>query len=479
MTPHADTPDPLTRELAEIVGVRHVVTAPEELEPHLLDWRGRYRGSARCLVRPGCTEEVAAVVTACARSGVPIVPQGGHTGLVGAGVPLDDDRTVIVSTARLNRIRDLDTVDNTVTVEAGCILQTIQEAAADADRLFPLSLAAEGSCQIGGNLATNAGGLNVLRYGSARAQVLGLEVVLADGRVWDGLRRLRKDNTGYDLKQLFIGSEGTLGIITAAVLRLYPRPRETATALVAVRDAQAGLDILNRLQAATAHAVSSCELIPRLGIELARRHLDAPCPLPPDNDWYILLEVAGGHGDGGLKRSLEDTLMAAYEAGEALDAAPAENVGQARDFWVLREAIVEAQRLEGASIKHDIAVPVSSIPAFLERALETVRSMIPGVRPMPFGHLGDGSLHFNLTLPEGAGGEDFMARAKSVSPVVHDIVREFGGTISAEHGVGQMKISENARLKSPVEIEMMQAMKRALDPRNIMNPGKVLPPSPE
>ena len=471
------TADPLRARLAEVVGAERVVTDAEALAPHLIDWRGRFRGRARVLVRPGTTAEVAAVVEACAAAGAPIVPQGGHTGLVGGGVPDTEGRAVILSTSRLNRVRAVDTANDTLTAEAGCVLQDLQAAAERADRLFPLSLAAEGTCQIGGNLATNAGGLNVLRYGSARAQVLGLEVVLPDGRVWDGLRGLRKDNTGYDLKQLFIGSEGTLGIITAAVLRLYPRPRERATAVATLRDVQAGLDVLAAIQAATAQSCVSCELLPRLGIDLARRHVaGVRDPVPTPGAWSLLVEVAGGTGDGGLRSALEDTLAEAHAQGWITDAVLAETEAQRSDFWHLREAIVEAQRHEGGSIKHDIAVPVSQVPAFLDAALARVAELIPGVRPVPFGHLGDGNLHFNLTQPEDAARETFLARWDAINAEVHDLVHRFGGSISAEHGLGQLKVAENARFKPAVEIEMMQHLKRAFDPHNLMNPGKVVAP---
>lgn len=477
MSKRAAPADGLPDRLAEAVGAEHVVTDAEALAPHLLDWRRRYRGTARCLVAPANTQETAAVVRACAEAGAPIVPQGGHTSLVGGSTPLADGRAVILATRRMRRIRAVDTANDTITVEAGCILQHVQEAADAADRLFPLSLAAEGLCQIGGNLATNAGGNNVLRYGNAREQVLGLEVVLPDGRVWDGLRRLRKDNTGYDLKQLFIGAEGTLGVITAAVLRLYPKARETATALAAVRDVEAALALLNEVQAATGHCVVSFELMPRHGIDFAVRHVEgARDPLDGRPAWCVLVEVAGGTGDGALAAALERSLMAAYEAGRVSDAVPAESAGQRAAFWHLREAVVEAQRHEGASIKHDVAVPVGAVPAFLARALAEVEALIPGVRPVPFGHLGDGNLHFNLTQPEGADADAFLARWAEVNTAVHDIAHAFGGSISAEHGVGRMKVEEIARYKPAVEIDMMRALKRTLDPQNIMNPGKVAIP---
>jgi len=471
------TEDALLDRLCAAVGARYVETDPDALAPHLIDWRKRYRGTARARVRPGSTHEVAAVVAACAAAGTPIVPQGGETGLVGGGVPDPSGTAVILATDRLNRVRAVDPANNTMTVEAGCILQHLQETAEAHDRLFPLSLAAEGICRIGGNLATNAGGLNVLKYGTARDQVLGLEVVLADGSVWDGLRRLRKDNTGYDLKQLFIGAEGTLGIITAAVLRLYPRPLETATAFAGVADVESALAVLNRVQDATGHAASSFELIHRRGVELAEKHVSgARDPLGAPHPWTVLVEVTGGVGDGGLRAGLEDALMAAHEAGEIADVVLAENAGQARVFWHLREAVVEAQRHEGASIKHDIAVPVSAVPAFLAAALPAVEAMIPGVRPVPFGHLGDGNLHFNLTQPEGADAQAFLAQWEAVNARVHDLVHAHGGTVSAEHGVGQLKLAEIARFKPPEEMAMLRSVKQALDPHDLMNPGRVVAP---
>jgi FAD/FMN-containing dehydrogenase len=470
-----DPTDPLLSRLAEIVGARHATADPAALEPYLHDWRGRYHGAARALVSPGSTQEMAQAVAACAEAGVPMVPQGGHTGLVGGGTPFEDGRAVILSTARLTRVREVDAANNTMTVEAGCILQTLQETADAHDRLFPLSLAAEGTCQIGGNLATNAGGVNVLRYGNAREQVLGLEVVLPDGRVWDGLRRLRKDNTGYDLKQLFVGAEGTLGVITAAVLKLQPKPRETATAFCAVRDPEAALELLDRCQGATGQGLTSFEIIPRIGLDLALKHVDGTVdPLEARHAWYVLTEARGGTGDGRLGEALEAGLMEAYEAGLVLDAAPAGNAGQAQAFWHLREAVVEAQRHEGGSIKHDVSVPVSAVPAFLERATARVAEMIPGIRPVPFGHLGDGNIHFNLTQPEDSDKQAFLDRWDEVNAAVHDIVVDLGGSISAEHGLGRMKVAEAARFKSPVELDLMRSLKRTLDPHNLMNPGKVV-----
>ena len=462
-------------KIEAIVGGAGLITDAEAMAPHLNELRGRFQGYAQCIVRPASTAEVAEVVRLCAEAGTAIVPQGGNTGLVAGGIPFEDGRAVVINLGRMNNIRALDTANDTITVEAGCILHDVQQAAAAAGRLFPVSLGAEGSCQIGGNISTNAGGIQVLRYGNMREQVLGLEVVLPDGRVWDGLRALRKDNTGYDLKQLFIGGEGTLGVITAAVLRLHPRPRERASAFAAVRDLDAAVDLLGRMRSAVGDAVTSFELFPRLGIDLALARVPGTQdPLAGRYDWYVLVEITSG-GGGDLQGSLEITLAAALEDGLVPDATIAANQAQAESFWRLREIMVEAQKSVGGSIKHDIAVPVSAVPAFIARASAAVTALIPGIRPVPFGHLGDGNIHFNLTQPEGADKAAYLARWEEVNRVVHDIVAEFSGSISAEHGIGRMKVEENRHYKSAVEIELMQKVKAALDPQGIMNPGKVVP----
>ena len=462
-------------ELRSLLGERGLVTDAEAMPPYLEDWRGLADGKAVAIARPATTEEVAAVVRWCAETGTAAVPQGGVTGLVNASAPHGPRAVLVLSLDRMNRVLEVDPVTMTLTAEAGCILQQAQEAAAAEGLRLPLRIGAEGSARLGGNLATNAGGNLTIRYGNTRELCLGLEVVLPDGRVLDELKRLRKDNTGYDLKQLFVGAEGTLGIITAATLKLQPQPLETATAFCAVRDVAAALELLGRCQQATAQSLTSFELIPRMGIELSLKHVRGSVdPLAGAYAWYVLVEAKGGHGDGGLKSALEDALMRAYEDGLVLDAAPAESAGQAQAFWHLREAVVEAQRHEGGSIKHDIAVPVSSVPAFLEDATAKVEELIPGIRPVPFGHLGDGNLHFNLTQPEDADTQAFLARWEEVNAAVHDIVARYRGSISAEHGIGQMKVAENARFKPPVELELMRAIKRTLDPHNIMNPGKVV-----
>jgi D-lactate dehydrogenase (cytochrome) len=470
-----DTDGALIDAIAKAVGAKGLITDPGEMAPHLEELRGRYRGAALALVKPASTAEVAEVVSLAAAAKMPVVPQGGNTGLVGGQVPPEHGRALLVNLSRMNRIRSLDPVDSTITVEAGCLLASVQAAAAEAERLFPLSLAAEGSCQIGGNLSTNAGGIHVLRYGNMRELVLGLEVVLPDGRVWDGLRRLRKDNTGYDLKQLFIGAEGTLGIITTAVLRLFPAPAQKATAFIGLAQVEHAMAILERARALAGDQLDCVELMPRLGLEFTLRHIpDTTDPLSDPHPWYLLLELAGGKAGDHLAETLEALLAEAYDDGLIGDAALAASAAQTAAFWRLREGMSEAQKPEGGSIKHDISVPVSRIPEFLARAVPLVEEMIPGVRPVPFGHLGDGNLHFNLTQPAGGNREAFLDRWEEVSRAVHELVMEMGGSISAEHGIGRMKVEEMKHFKSAVEIELMARIKAALDPDNLMNPGKVI-----
>jgi D-lactate dehydrogenase (cytochrome) len=470
-----DTDGALIDAIAKAVGSKGLITDPGEMAPHLEELRGRYRGAALALVKPASTAEVAEVVGLAAAAKMPVVPQGGNTGLVGGQVPPEHGRALLVNLSRMNRIRRLDPVDSTITVEAGCLLASVQAAAAEAGRLFPLSLAAEGSCQIGGNLSTNAGGIHVLRYGNMRELVLGLEVVLPDGRVWDGLRRLRKDNTGYDLKQLFIGAEGTLGIITTAVLRLFPAPAQKATAFIGLARVEHAMAILERTRALAGEQLDCVELMPRLGLEFTLRHIpDTTDPLGDPHPWYLLLELASGKAGDHLAETLEALLAEAYDDGLIGDAALAASAAQTAAFWRLREGMSEAQKPEGGSIKHDISVPVSRIPEFLARAIPLVEEMVPGVRPVPFGHLGDGNLHFNLTQPAGGDREAFLARWEEVNRAVHELVMEMGGSISAEHGIGRMKVEEMKHFKSAVEIELMARVKAALDPDNLMNPGKVV-----
>ncbi len=461
--------------IREAVGPKGIVDDPDALAPYLKEWRGNFQGQTELVVRPSTTEETAAVVTACAEAGIGIVPQSGNTGLVGGACPHEDGHEIILSTDRLNRIRSVDPVNDTLTAEAGVILQNIQETAAAADRLFPLSLAAEGSCRIGGNLSTNAGGTGVLRYGNARDLVLGLEVVLPDGRIWDGLRDLRKDNTGYDLKQLFIGAEGTLGVITAAVLKLFPRPRQTATAFAGIRDPEAGITLLNRAREAAGDAVTACEIIPRIGLEFALRHVVGTVdPLEGHYDWYLLLEFTSPVADAPLADWMEALLERGLEDGLVLDATVAASQAQSSKLWHIREAIVEGQRSEGGSIKHDVSVPVARTAEMIAEVSAAVESRLPGIRPVPFGHLGDGNIHFNLTQPVGADRKAYLARWHEFNEIVHGIVVGMGGSISAEHGIGRLKRTELAERKSAVEMELMRRIKTAVDPQGIMNPGKVI-----
>jgi len=468
-------PETVLDRLRAVVGPKGWTSDPAEMEPWLKSWRDNWRGAVPLIVRPATTAEVAEAVRICAETGTPIVPQGGNTGLTGASQPHDDMSEIILSTSRLNRIREFDLANDTVTVEAGCVLATIQAAARQHDRLFPLSLAAEGSCQIGGNLSTNAGGTQVLRYGNARNLVLGVEVVLPDGRVWDGLRGLRKDNTGYDLKQLFIGAEGTLGIITAAVLKLFPRSTDVATALVATPDPEAAVALLSRARAAFGEQVTTFELMQRIALDFALRHVPGVVdPLAETHPWYVLLEVGGQGAPGGLAERMAGFLAEAAEAGEARDAAIAASEAQAQALWKIREAIPEAQNHEGASIKHDVSVPLSRIGEFLRRGEAALEKAYPGVRVVAFGHVGDGNMHFNPAQPLSADKAAFAAEREAVNRIVHDLAVSLGGSISAEHGLGRLRMAEAERYKPPVELDLMRTIKRALDPANIMNPGKVV-----
>lgn len=473
----------LIERLSAIVGAENVLTDAAAMAPYLVDWRGRYHGAARCIVRPGNAEEVAAIVRVCLAAGVPIVPQGGNTSHCGASVPDTSGTAVIVSLSRMNRIREVDAANNTMTVEAGCVLQTIQAAARAAGRLFPLSLAAEGSCQIGGNLSTNAGGVQVLRYGNARELALGLEVVLPSGEIWHGLRGLRKDNTGYDLKQLFIGAEGTLGIITAAVIKLFPLPGAVATAWLSIDSPAAAVRLLGELQARFGAALTACELISDISLGLVLKHIPGaqpPLAASPDDPhasrtpWHLLIELSGTGEEADLRVACEAFLAAALEKGWIDDAVLAQSGEQAARLWDLRERLSEAQKIEGFSIKHDVSVPVSRIGEFVERAGAALQAAYPGIRIVAFGHVGDGNLHYNQSKPEAAENAEFMAAQPDVNRIVHDIVDALGGSISAEHGIGQLKRGELAHYKSAVEMEMMRAIKRTFDPLGLMNPGKVL-----
>jgi FAD/FMN-containing dehydrogenase len=445
--------------LREIVGKSNVLTAPEDTKPYFTDWRKQYSAAAECVVRPANTAEVARVVARCAREGVAVVPQGGNTGLVGGSVPTGKRREIVLALGRLNRIRNLDALNDTVTVEAGCVLAEVQRAAERVERLFPLSLAAEGSCQIGGNLSTNAGGVNVLRYGNAREQVLGLEVVLPDGRVWDGLRALRKDNTGYDLKHLFLGAEGTLGVITAAVLRLYPRPTARATAWIALASPREAVELLSILRGRLGDRLNAFELVSRTCLEAVLKHVaGSRDPLPQSHPWYVLAEL----GDSGPTEALRTRVAESLEGREAVLAQSEE---QSRQLWRIRESIPEAQF---TNVKHDISVAVSQTPEFIERAGRALHSVFPNVQPYVFGHVGDGNLHYNV------GPEALLAQRQAVSAIVYRAVDELGGSISAEHGLGQLKREAIRDHKPAIELELMRALKQTLDPAGLMNPGKVL-----
>ena len=468
-------------KLRAIVGDKGLITDAAGKHPYLTDWRDNYLGTALAVVRPTTTDEVAAVVKLCAAEGVAVVPQGGNTGLVGGGMPQEDGREIVLSLNRMNRIVEIDEIGYSMTVEAGVILKTIQETAAAHDRLFPLSLAAEGSCTIGGNLSTNAGGVQVLHYGNTRHLVLGLEVVTPSGEVWNGLRALKKDNTGYDLRDLYLGAEGTLGIITKAVLKLWPKPRDVATSWIAVPSPQAAVDLLSGAHAASEDNVTSCELMARQGVDFVLKHIPgANDPLAERHDWYVLLEWSStrarrdGANETGLREKMETYLGEAMEQGLVLDAAIAQNEAQGRAFWALRENHSEAQKREGPSIKHDISVAVSKIPAFMTEGLAAMKKALPDCRPVPFGHVGDGNLHFNCQSPPGWDKKRFKEHGEAISGAVYDLVVGYGGSISAEHGIGRLKVDDLAHYRSRIELDTMRSIKRALDPQNLMNPGKIV-----
>ena len=456
----------LQNRLGDIVGAGNVLAAAADVKPYFTDWRKQYSAAAECVVRPGSTAEISRVVALCARENIAVVPQGGNTGLSGGSVPSGARREIVLSLSRMNRIREIDPLNDTLTVEAGCVLAAVQSAAEDAGRFFPLSLAAEGSCQIGGNLSTNAGGVNVLRYGMARDQVLGLEVVLPDGQVWNGLRGLRKDNTGYDLKQLFLGAEGTLGIITAAVLRLHPKPTASATAWIALDHPRGAVELLAALRERLGERLSAFELISRACLEAVLVHAkDLQDPLPAAHPWYVLAELADSGDAAALRERVESALTDCAEVGALRDAVLAQSLAQARALWRIRESIPEAQF---TNVKHDVSVPVSKTPELIERVQAGLDKTFPGAKPYVFGHVGDGNLHYNI------GPASLLERRAEVNRIVYDAVSSLGGSISAEHGLGQLKREELLRHKSPVEVELMRTLKRALDPKGLMNPGKVV-----
>jgi FAD/FMN-containing dehydrogenase len=466
---------PLSNELIAkfraIVGDKYAVTDPADIAPYTTEERDLFRGRSPLVLRPGSTAEVAAICKLANEHRIALVPQGGNTGLVGGQTPHNGE--VVVSLRRLDKIREVDTASNTMTCEAGVILQVAQQRAADVDRLFPLSLGAEGSCTIGGNLSTNAGGTAALAYGVAREMALGLEVVLADGRVLNALSKLKKDNTGYDLRNLFIGAEGTLGIITAATLRLFPKPRAVETAYVGLKSPAQALKLLEISQNEAASSLTSFELLADIAVDFSIRHgINVRDPLNTKHPWYVLMELSSVRADA--RAALESILSQAMEQGIVDDAVIAANLSQRQSFWKLRDEMSAAQKPEGGSIKHDISVPVAAVPAFIAEANAAVVKLIPGSRPVPFGHLGDGNIHYNVSQPVGGDTADFMARWHEVNKVVFDIVLRMGGSISAEHGIGVLKRDELPDVKDKVAIELMRSFKALLDPKGIMNPGKVL-----
>jgi FAD/FMN-containing dehydrogenase len=469
--PSQDTIDALVR----IVGEEHAIRDAEAMTPYLVEWRDRYRGKAALVLKPGETEEVSAILEHANATRTAIVPQGGNTGLVGGQIPFETGHEVVVSLERLNRVRDIDLASNTMTVEAGLVLALAQQVAASAGRLFPLSLASEGSCQIGGVLATNAGGIAVLAYGSARDLAFGLEVVLADGRVWNGLKSLRKDNSGYDLKDLFIGSEGTLGIITAAVLRLFPKPAEILTCMAAMSALESAPAFFARVLERAGPMLTAFEIMPRIGVDFVLRHgSGVRDPFPSPYPWYVLFELTSPFEGDGLRRLAETLLNEGIETGEIDNAVIASSLTQAAELWRLRELMSEVQKEEGGSIKHDVAVPVARVPELVARANQLVELMIPGARPVPFGHLGDGNIHYNVSQPLGMDRSIFLSSWETLNAAVHEIVLDLGGSISAEHGIGRLKRDLLPHAKQPLELELMRKIKSAFDPNGILNPGKLL-----
>ena len=469
--PSPDTLDALVR----IVGAEHAIRDETAMAPYLVEWRDRYRGKAALVLKPGETAEVSSILKIANEARTAIVPQGGNTGLVGGQIPFESGHEVVVSLERLNRVRDIDLASNTMIVEAGLPLAQAQQVAAGAGRLFPLSLASEGSAQIGGVLATNAGGMAVLAYGSARELALGLEVVLADGLVWNGLKSLRKDNSGYDLKDLIIGSEGTLGIITAAVLRLFPKIAERVTCMAGLNALDTAPEFFARALQDAGPALTAFEIMPRIGMEFVLRHgSSVRDPFPSPHQWYALFELTSPREGGELARLAEFLLGKSIEAGEIADAVVASSLAQGAELWRLRELMSEVQKEEGGSIKHDVAVPVARVPELVARANRLVELMIPGARPVPFGHLGDGNIHYNVSQPPGMDRTVFLANWEALNAAVHEIVLDLGGSISAEHGIGRLKRDLLPHAKQKLEIELMRKIKAAFDPNFILNPGKLL-----
>ncbi|MCF8468561.1 MAG: FAD-binding oxidoreductase [Sneathiella sp.] len=464
----------IIRELAAIVGGKHVILDEADMQGFVVEWRDKYVGRARAVVQPKTPKEVAAIVKLCAETKTKLVPQGGNTSLVGGSIPFMGGDEIVLSTSRMNRVREIDRLNGTLTVDAGCILANLQEVAEENGFIFPLRIGSEGSCQIGGNISTNAGGVQVLHYGNMREQVLGLEVVLPDGQIWDGLTGLRKDNTGYDIKQLFIGAEGTLGIVTGAVVKMYPKPKYQQVALAAVPSVEAAIEFLSLSRQMSGDQVTAIELIPRYCIDMVVRHVpDFTDPMPARYDWHVLIELSSS-ATPDLKDLMESILAAGFEKEIVLDAVVPASEAQQRHLWSLREEISGAQKPEGGSIKHDISVPVSRFADFIREADVAVARIVPKFRSVAFGHIGDGNVHYNPMQPADMDKEEYLGHWEEISRAVHDIAVQMRGSISAEHGIGRLKADDLVHYKPAIEIDLMRRIKKAFDPDGIMNPGKLL-----
>lgn len=460
--------------IRDILGEGGYIDTKPELDTYQIEWRGLWTGQCDLVAKPNSTQQVSEVLSVCNTHGIAVVPQGGNTGLVGGGVP---NGGIVLTTERLNKIREVDPVNHTLSCDAGCILAAIQAQADAVDRLFPLSLGAEGSCQIGGNLSTNAGGVQVLKYGNARDLVLGLEAVLPDGRIWDGMRGLRKDNTGYDLKHLFVGAEGTLGIITGAVLKLYPKPRQTQTCIVAFEEVEKCIELFTRMSAQAGDALTAYEAMNGLAVEMSVKHGQGTRdPFEHPYPWYALMELTSPRDGTDLREALEKVLEAAFEDGIVQDGVIAESGSQSDDFWRIREMIPECQAPEGASIKNDVSIPISRVSDFINLAHKAVEKVYPGIRFVSFGHIGDGNFHYNLSQPKGSDRDTYLAAWHDITDPINEIVHQLNGSFSAEHGIGQLKRNELELYRSTVEIDIMKTVKSALDPKGIMNPGKIFNP---
>ncbi len=474
MSSSAPSSDLLDR-FAVIVGEKHAVRDPAEIAPHLVENRGLYHGASPMLLKPGSVEEVSAILKLACETGTAIVPQTGNTGLVGGQTPREGGSDIILSLERMNRVRDIDPVGNTMIVDGGCILADVHKAAAEHGRMFPLSLGSEGSCRIAGNLSTNAGGTAVLAYGNMRQLCLGLEVVLPTGEIWNGLRRLKKDNTGYDLRDLFIGAEGTLGVITGAVLKLFPQPLGHQVAFAGLQSVDDALTLFKNASSLCGTALTGFELMPRIGVEFTVRHIPGVRdPLEAAHPWYVLIDISTSDSTETAERMMTTLLEQGYEAGLIQDATIASSEMQQKAIWHMRESMSDAQKPEGGSIKHDVSVPVAQVPHFMAEAEDAVLAAMPGARICAFGHMGDGNIHYNISQPIGADKDEFIGRWHEMNTIVHGLVLQHGGSISAEHGIGQLKRDELASIRSDIEIDLMRRIKTAFDPAGIMNPGKVL-----